>query len=507
MKVRDRNGQEGYKNMGKATGFLEYMRKTGPCRPPKERIGDFKEFHELLPLGEQKLQGARCMECGIPFCQFGAMLGGMASGCPLHNLVPEFNDLVYRENLEGAYQRLQQTNCFPEFTSRVCPALCEAACTCNVNTEPVSTKENERTIIEYAFAHDLVRVGPPKIRTGYRVAVVGSGPSGLAAALQLNRRGHEVTVFERKDRIGGLLMYGIPNMKLDKSVIERRRKLMEEEGITFVTGVDVGKDKKAAQILKEYDRVVLACGASQARDIKAPGREAKGIRFAVDFLSEVTKRLLDSNFKEIPYSLAKGKDVVVIGGGDTGNDCVGTVIRLGAKSVTQLEMMPKPAEERTSSNPWPEWPRVLKTDYGQEESIEVFGKDPRIYQTTVEEFIPGSKGEICKIKTVGLEFQKNEKTGRMDMSQVPGSEKIIPADLVLIAAGFTGAQDYVMDAFGVEKTPRGTVADKEYETSVQKVFTAGDMRRGQSLVVWAIHEGREVAKAVDESLMGYTNLS
>lgn len=507
MKVRDRNGQEGYRNMGKATGFLEYMRKTGPCRPPKERIGDFKEFHELLPLGEQKLQGARCMECGIPFCQFGAMLGGMASGCPLHNLVPEFNDLVYRGNLEGAYQRLQQTNCFPEFTSRVCPALCEAACTCNVNTEPVSTKENERTIIEYAFAHDLVRVGPPKVRTGYRVAVVGSGPSGLAAALQLNRRGHEVTVFERKDRIGGLLMYGIPNMKLDKSVIERRRKLMEEEGITFVTGVDVGKDKKAAQILKEYDRVVLACGASQARDIKAPGREAKGIRFAVDFLSEVTKRLLDSDFKEIPYSLAKGKDVVVIGGGDTGNDCVGTVIRLGAKSVTQLEMMPKPAEERTASNPWPEWPRVLKTDYGQEESIEVFGKDPRIYQTTVEEFISGSKGEICKIKTVGLEFQKNEKTGRMDMSQMPGSEKIIPADLVLIAAGFTGAQDYVMDAFGVEKTLRGTVADKEYETSVQKVFTAGDMRRGQSLVVWAIHEGREAAKAVDESLMGYTNLS
>lgn len=507
MKVRDRNGQEGYRNMGKAAGFLEYMRKTGPCRPPKERIGDFKEFHELLPLGEQKLQGARCMECGIPFCQFGAILGGMASGCPLHNLVPEFNDLVYRGNLEGAYQRLQQTNCFPEFTSRVCPALCEAACTCNVNTEPVSTKENERTIIEYAFAHDLVRVGPPKVRTGYRVAVVGSGPSGLAAALQLNRRGHEVTVFERKDRIGGLLMYGIPNMKLDKSVIERRRKLMEEEGITFVTGVDVGKDKKAAQILKEYDRVVLACGASQARDIKAPGREAKGIRFAVDFLSEVTKRLLDSDFKEIPYSLAKGKDVVVIGGGDTGNDCVGTVIRLGAKSVTQLEMMPKPAEERTASNPWPEWPRVLKTDYGQEESIEVFGKDPRIYQTTVEEFISGSKGEICKIKTVGLEFQKNEKTGRMDMSQVPGSEKIIPADLVLIAAGFTGAQDYVMDAFGVEKTRRGTVADKEYETSVQKVFTAGDMRRGQSLVVWAIHEGREAAKAVDESLMGYTNLS
>lgn len=493
--------------MGKATGFLEYERKTGPVRAPEERIQDFREFHESLPSKEQQLQGARCMECGIPFCQFGNMLAGMASGCPLHNLVPEFNDLVYRDNLEGAYQRLQKTNCFPEFTSRVCPALCEAACTCNVNTEPVSTKENERTIIEYAFAHDLVKAGPPKVRTGYKVAVVGSGPSGLAAAFQLNRRGHEVTVFERSDRIGGLLMYGIPNMKLEKSVIARRQKLMEEEGVTFVTGVEIGKDKKAKDLLKEYDRVILACGASKARDIQAPGREFTGIRFAVDFLSEVTKTLLDSDFQKAPYPLAKGKHVIVIGGGDTGNDCVGTAIRLGAKSVTQLEMMPKPPEERTESNPWPEWPRVLKTDYGQEESIAVFGQDPRIYQTTVQEFIGNEKGQLCKIRTVGLEAKKNEKTGRMDMVPVPGSEKEIPADLVLIAAGFTGAQDEILEAFQVEKTARGTVADQDYQTSVPRVFTAGDMRRGQSLVVWAIHEGREAARAVDESLMGYTNLS
>ncbi|QDW75290.1 glutamate synthase subunit beta [Lachnospiraceae bacterium KGMB03038] len=493
--------------MGKATGFLEYERKTGPVREPEERIRDFHEFHESLPPKEQQVQGARCMECGVPFCQFGNMLAGMASGCPLHNLVPEFNDLVYRDNLEGAYQRLQKTNCFPEFTSRVCPALCEAACTCNVNTEPVSTKENERAIIEYAFAHDLVRVGPPKARTGYRVAVVGSGPSGLAAAFQLNRRGHEVTVFERSDRVGGLLMYGIPNMKLEKWVIARRRKLMEEEGVTFVTGVEIGKDKKAKDLLKEYDRVILACGAAKARDIQAPGRELKGIRFAVDFLSEVTKTLLDSDFQSVPYSLAKGKHVIVIGGGDTGNDCVGTAIRLGAKSVTQLEMMPKPSKMRTESNPWPEWPRVLKTDYGQEESIAVFGRDPRIYQTTVREFIGNEKGQLCKIRTVGLEAKKNEKTGRLDMVPVSGSEKEIPADLVLIAAGFTGAQDEILKAFQVEKTSRGTVAEKQYETSVQRVFAAGDMRRGQSLVVWAIHEGREVAKAVDASLMGYSNLS
>lgn len=492
--------------MGKPTGFLEYDRKIGKVRKPEERIQDFREFHLPLSESEQKEQGARCMACGVPFCQFGKEINGMTSGCPLQNLVPEFNDLVYRGSMVQAYKRLHQTNCFPEFTSRVCPALCEAACTCNVNTDPVSTKENERAIIEYAFEHQLVSAEPPSIRTGKKVAVIGSGPSGLAAAQMLNERGHSVTVFERHDRIGGLLMYGIPNMKLEKSVIERRKSLMEQAGITFVTGVDVGKEKKADELKKEFDRIILACGASQPRDIKAPGREAKGIYFAVDFLSQVTKTLLDSDFEKIPYELAEGKHVVIIGGGDTGNDCAGTAIRLKAKSVVQLEMMPKPPEERAATNPWPEWPRILKTDYGQEEADFVYGGDPRKYQTTVKEFIKNEKGELCKIKTVQLAFRKNEETGRMDMIPVEGSENIIPADLVLIAAGFIGAQNYVMDAFGVKKTKRNTVEDHQYQTSVPEIFTAGDMRRGQSLVVWAIKEGREAAKEVDRSLMGYTNL-
>ena len=495
--------------MGKATGFLEYERKTGPVRAPEERIQDFREFHESLPSKEQQLQGARCMECGIPFCQFGNMLAGMASGCPLHNLVPEFNDLVYRDNLEGAYQRLQKTNCFPEFTSRVCPALCEAACTCNVNTEPVSTKENERTIIEYAFAHDLVKAGPPKVRTGYKVAVVGSGPSGLAAAFQLNRRGHEVTVFERSDRIGGLLMYGIPNMKLEKSVIARRQKLMEEEGVTFVTGVEIGKDKKAKDLLKEYDRVILACGASNPRDINAPGRDAKGIYFAVDFLSANTKSLLDSNFADGKYVDTRDKNVVIIGGGDTGNDCVGTAIRHGCKSVTQIEMMPKSPDTRAENNPWPEWPRVCKTDYGQEEAIALFGHDPRIYETTVKEFLKDKNGNLNAVKIIKLKGEKNPETGRMEMKEIPGSEQILEADIVLIAAGFLGSQKYVTDAFKVELNPRTNVKTEpgKYQTSAERVFVTGDMHRGQSLVVWAIREGREAAREVDESLERYTNMN
>ena len=490
--------------MGKPTGFLEYDRKEAKHEEPLERIRHFREFKKPLSLEEQKLQGARCMECGVPFCQWGNMIAGMASGCPLHNLVPETNDLVYRGKWKQAYERLEKTHSFPEFTCRVCPALCEAACTCNINGEPVSTKENEKAIIETAYQNGWAAPHKIPMRTGKKIAVVGSGPSGLAAAQELNRKGHSVTVFERNDRIGGLLRYGIPNMKLDKSVIDRRMKIMEEEGVVFCTGVDVGKDKKPAQLLKEFDRVVLACGASNPRDISVPGRDAGNIFFAVDYLKSITKSLLDSGLKDNQFVNAKGKHVLVIGGGDTGNDCVGTAIRLGAKSVTQLEKMPMPSKERTAANPWPEWPRVLKTDYGQEEAIAVFGHDPRVYQTTVTEFIKDEKGNVQKAKIVKLEPKKDEKTGRMNMVPVEGTEKLIDAQLVLIAAGFLGSQKYVTDAFKVAVNGRTNVETKpgEYETSVPGVFTAGDMHRGQSLVVWAITEGRRAAEAVDKSLMG-----
>lgn len=494
--------------MGKPTGFLDYERQTSTEIEPLERIQNFDEFHIPLPLEKQQLQGARCMACGVPFCQYGQMISGMASGCPLHNLCPEWNDLVYLGNWEQAYNRLSKTHSFPEFTSRVCPALCEAACTCNLHDDPVSTKENERAIIETAYEKGWVKPQIPKVRTGKKVAVVGSGPSGLATAQQLNRRGHQVTVFERSDRIGGLLRYGIPNMKIDKSIIDRRVELMKEEGVVFRTGIDVGKDIKANKLLKQFDRVVLCCGASNPRDIKVPGREANGIYFAVDFLKGVTKSLLDSKFADKKFVDCKDKKVIIIGGGDTGNDCVGTAVRLGAASVTQLEMMPKAPETRAENNPWPEWPRVLKTDYGQQEAIAVFGHDPRIYQTTVKEFIANEKGDLCKAVLVKLQSKKDEKTGRMMMVPVEGSEWTVEVDIVLIAAGFLGAQEYVAKDFKVAMSPRTNVATEpeQYQTSVENVFTAGDMHRGQSLVVWAIHEGREAAKAVDESLMGYTNL-
>lgn len=494
--------------MGKPTGFLEYERMTSEAVEPKERIKNFNEFHTPLSKEQQQKQGARCMACGVPFCQAGMEVGGMTSGCPLNNLVPEWNDLVYAGNYEEAYRRLKKTNNFPEFTSRVCPALCEAACTCGLNGDPVSVKENENAIIENAYEKGYAAANPPKVRTGKRIAVVGSGPSGLAAADQLNKRGHSVTVFERSDRVGGLLMYGIPNMKLEKQFIDRKVEVMKEEGVEFVVNANVGKDVKAAKLLKEYDKVILACGSSNPRDINVPGRDAKGIYFAVDFLTSTTKSLLDSNLKDGKYISAKGKKVVIIGGGDTGNDCVGTSIRHGAASVTQIEMMPKLPDCRAEDNPWPVWPRVCKTDYGQEEAIAVFGHDPRVYQTTVKEFIKDKNGNVCKVVTVKLEPKKDEKTGRMMMSEVAGSEATMDADLVLIAAGFLGAQKYVADAFGVSLNERTNVATKpgKYSTDVNNVFVAGDMHRGQSLVVWAIREGREVAREVDLSLMGYTNI-
>lgn len=482
----------------------------------EERIKSFEEFHRGASVEEQSKLAKKCMSCGVPFCQAGTMIAGMASGCPLHNLVPETNELVARGNLEQAYVRLSKTHSFPEFTSRVCPALCEAACTQGCVGEAVPTKSNEGVIIDYAFEKGFVKEVCPANRTDKKVAIIGSGPSGLAAAQLLNSRGHHVTVFERSDRVGGLLRYGIPNMKLDKRTIDRRVALMEEAGVTFKTSVNVGVDVTAEELLQEYDRLILCCGASNPRDIQAEGRDAKGIYFAVDFLSEVSRKLMDSNYDsnlvmnaaDYSFGSMKGKNVIVIGGGDTGNDCVGTSVRLGASSVTQIEMMPAAPVKRADSNPWPEWPKVLKTDYGQEEAILVYGHDPRIFETTVTEFCKDKKGKLKSVKTVKLERKLDPKTGKVSFEHVKGTEKELKADLVFIAAGFLGSESYVTNAFKVATNARTNVetAPDSYATNVPKIFTAGDMHRGQSLVVWAIAEGRAVAKEVDESLMGYSNL-
>lgn len=494
--------------MGKATGFLEYTRCETAAKEPSERIKDFNEFHIPLNDEQRREQAARCMDCGIPFCQNGKMLCGMISGCPLNNLIPEWNDLIYHGQKEQALSRLMMTNNFPEFTSRVCPALCEKACTCGLDGSPVTVRENERSIIEFGFESGLMQPQIPKVRSGKKVAVIGSGPSGLAAADTLNKRGHSVTVFERSDRIGGLLMYGIPNMKLEKRIIERRTELMKSEGVEFVTNANVGADVSADKIMQEFDAVILACGSSNPRDIKAEGRDASGIYFAVDFLKATTKSLLDSELSDGRYISAKDKNVVIIGGGDTGNDCVGTSVRHGCKSVVQLEMMPKLPDERAENNPWPEWPRVCKTDYGQEEAIAVFGHDPRIYTTTVKEFIKDENGALSAVRTVKLEFVTDEKSGRRVPKEIAGSEEVLPCELCLIAAGFLGCQSYVAEAFGVELDQRTNVKTENgnHATNIPKVFTAGDMHIGQSLVVRAIREGRDAAAETDRYLMGYTNL-
>ncbi len=504
--------------MGKPTGFMEYQRMLPPDRKPEERVKDWLEFHDTISEEERRRQGARCMDCGIPFCHSGIMIRGAASGCPINNLIPEFNDLIYRGLWKEAAARLLKTNNFPEFTGRVCPAPCEGACTVGINQPQVTIKSNECAIIDRAFEEGYIQEQIPQKRTGKRVAVIGSGPAGLACAEQLNRAGHLVTVYERADRPGGLLMYGIPNMKLDKRVVLRRIELMQKSGITFITGTEVGKDVPADLIRKEFDAVVLAGGATKARDLPIEGRELAGIHFAVDFLSANTKSLMDDQtVDKVGKSRAgaapsmkenaKGKHVVVIGGGDTGTDCVGTSIRHGAKSVTQLEIMPRPSETRAADNPWPQWPFVLKTDYGQEEAIALFGADPRAYQRTAKKFVGDAEGHVKEVHTVAVKWEKNA-AGRMIPVDVPGSEIVYPADLVLLAMGFLGPEDAAATGFGVDRDERSNVkaAFGSFSTSQPGVFAAGDMRRGQSLVVWAINEGRAAARECDRFLMGKSGL-
>lgn len=494
--------------MGQNLGFLKYERKISQSEEPLERIKHYHEFHLYLSNEEQSEQAARCMECGVPYCQSAMEINGRTTGCPLNNLVPEWNDLLYLHKYEEAYKRLRKTNNFPEFTSRVCPALCEFACTCGLDGEAVSSHENEFAIIENAYDMGYVKARRDIPRTGRKIAVIGSGPAGLAAADQLNLRGHSVDVYERSDRPGGLLMYGIPNMKLEKKVIDRRIRIMEKEGVNFLTDQNINTKKKADELISKYDAVVLCCGASKPRDMEVEGRDAEGIYFAVDFLTSTTKALLDTDMKEGTYISAEGKNVVIVGSGDTANDCVGTAVRHGAKSVMQMQRHGKPPVSRGDDHPWPEYVNLFKTDYGQQEAIAVYGKDPRIYGATVNRFIKDDAGRLSAVEIVNVQSVKDAKTGKSSMQPVKGTEKIYPAEIALIAAGFTGTEPEVAKAFGVELDGRANVktASGAYRTNRDKVFAAGDMRRGQSLVVWAIKEGREAAKEVDLFLNGYTNL-
>lgn len=498
--------------MGKPTGFLEYPRELPLARQPAERVHDWNEFHEHADDTMLRKQGARCMDCGVPFCHTGALIEGMASGCPINNLIPEWNDLVYRGLWREALDRLHKTNNFPEFTGRVCPAPCEGSCVLGINEPPVTIKTIECAIVDKGFEEGWIVPEPPAKRTGKKVAVIGSGPAGLACAAQLNKAGHLVTVFERADRIGGLLMYGIPNMKLDKQqVVQRRVDLLAAEGITFVTSCEVGKTKPAQELLDQFDAIVVSTGSTAPKDFftKTPGRELKGIHFAMEFLHGNTKSLLDSGHADGRYISAQGKDVVVIGGGDTGTDCVGTALRHGCRSLVQLEIVPKPPLQRAPDNPWPQWPKVYKLDYGQEEGQALWGADPRRYAIQTMKFLGDETGCLRAIETVLVEWVRDN--GRTIPRNVPGSEQVLPAQLVLLALGFSGPENPVLDQLGVEreKNMHGMAVKAEYgkfQTSNPKVFAAGDARRGQSLVVWAINEGRGAARECDRYLMGETNL-
>jgi glutamate synthase (NADPH/NADH) small chain len=493
--------------MGKPTGFIEYLRELPVDRAPLSRIADWKEFHPHLEEKRLRQQGARCMDCGVPFCHTGKLISGMASGCPINNVIPEWNDLVYRGLWHEALDRLHMTNNFPEFTGRVCPAPCEGSCVLGINEPPVTIKNIEAEIIDRGWDEGWVLPEAPKVRTGKTVAVIGSGPAGLAVAVQLNRAGHHVTVLERDDRPGGLLMYGIPNMKLDKrEIVMRRIELMEQEGIKFLLNANVGDNVEAQLLLRDFDATVLCTGATEPRDLPVEGRSLDGVHFAMEYLTASTKALLDGGPAKSPIH-ARGKDVVVIGGGDTGTDCVGTAIRQGCRSLVQLEILARPPVDRAADNPWPEWPKVYKLDYGQEEAAAKFGADPRVYLTTVKRFVGDAEGRVKELVTVQVKWERNEK-GQFVPVEVPGTEQVRPVQLALLAMGFLGPEQSLLKELNLECDPRSNVRAEHgrYATSIKGVFAAGDCRRGQSLVVWAINEGRGAARECDRYLMGKTDL-